>query len=348
MMPMFRFSLRVALAALTLGCAAVLAGDMDSFFRAIRQDNESAMRELLLRGVDPNLVDENGTPGLHLALREESLRVAQLLVASPRLTAETRNQADESTLMLAAIKGQPDLVRQLLDKGAQVNKSGWAPLHYAASGGNLEVINQLLQAHAELDAPSPNGTTPLMMAAAYGTPEAVKLLIESGANIDARNAKGMTALDFANQASRPDAISLLTQAARYKARTPRPAPATATATATATAGAMAAPVTMPAATPMPAAAAASPVMGGNAMPAAPIAGRATTYIAAPAPNQAVQTTGKEPWPGIAAGNHPMDVGAALPAPAAPTVAEQITPPVVMPEPPAMRERRPPERTRGHW
>ena len=337
MMRMPFSNLRPALAALALGCAAALApaaaraDDLGSFFRAIRQDNESAMRALLLRGVDPNLVDENGTPGLHLALREESLRVARLLVASPRLAAETRNQADESTLMLAAIKGQPDLVRQLLDKGAQVNKPGWAPLHYAASGGNLEVIGQLLQAHAELDAPSPNGTTPLMMAAAYGTPEAVKLLIESGANIDARNAKGMTALDFARQASRPDAISLLTQAARYKARAPRPATAARPAP-------VAAPIAMPPAT-VPA-----PAMGASALPAAP----------APTPGQAVQTTGREPWPGIAAGSRPVGAYASPApmsvAPAAPAVAEQITPPAALSEPPApaLRPRQPPERTRGHW
>ena len=58
--------------------------------------------------------------------------------------------------------------------GADVNKPGWTPLHYAATHGHLAIMDLLLEEHAYIDAESPNGTTPLMMAAHYGTPAAVK------------------------------------------------------------------------------------------------------------------------------------------------------------------------------
>lgn len=208
-----------ALAAhLALLAPAALADDPVAFERAIKLDNDFAVRAMLARGFDPNTRTESGNPGLYVALQEGSLKVARLLIDSPRLKPESRNATDESPLMMAALKGQLDFARQLISKGADVNKPGWTPLHYAATGGHLDLISLLLEHHAFIDAQSPNGTTPLMMAAHYGTPEAVKLLIEQGADIDMRNQKGMTAMDFARQAERSNAISLLTQAQQYKAQ----------------------------------------------------------------------------------------------------------------------------------
>ncbi|MDO5693871.1 MAG: ankyrin repeat domain-containing protein [Pseudomonadota bacterium] len=208
--------LRQGAAAVTI---AMLAGtalaDSGAFFRAIKQDNAVAMRNLLSSGFDPNTKDEKGVPGLYMALQEGSLRVASQLLESPRLKPETRNAADESPLMMAALKGHADLVKRLIARDADVNKTGWAPLHYAATGGHLEVMQILLDHHAFIDAQSPNGTTPLMMAASYGTPEAVKLLIEAGADVHMRNQKGMSALDFARRAERPDSVELIETALRW-------------------------------------------------------------------------------------------------------------------------------------
>ncbi len=191
-----------------------VADDSASFIRAIVQDNDSAMRNLLARGVDPNTKDENGVSGLYVALQEGSLKVARLLIESPRIKTESRNATDESPLMMASFKGYLDLAQRLIEKGADVNKPGWTPLHYAATNGQVKLMDLLLEQHAFIDAESPNGTTPLMMAASYGAPEAVKLLIEAGADLRMRNQKGMSALDFAQKAERPDAVELLTTALR--------------------------------------------------------------------------------------------------------------------------------------
>ena len=208
----------VLAASLTVLAPLALADTTGDFERAIKQDNEPAMRGLLARGFDPNTRNEKGTPGLYMALQEGSLKVAGLLIDSPRLKPEDRNASDESPLMMAALKGQLDPARRLIAKGADVNKPGWTPLHYAATGGQVDMIRLLLEEHAFIDAQSPNGTTPLMMAASYGSPEAVKLLIEEGADITMRNQKQMAAMDFARGAERRDAVELLTQAERYKAQ----------------------------------------------------------------------------------------------------------------------------------
>ena len=117
---------------------------------------------------------------------------------------------------MAALKGEFELAAQMVKKGADVNKTGWTPLHYAASNGHVAVIKLLLENHAYIDAESPNGTTPLMMASMYGSPDAVKLLLDEGADLSLKNQQGMTALDFADRGKRPDAVELLTKAQRLK------------------------------------------------------------------------------------------------------------------------------------
>ncbi len=111
--------------------------------------------------------------------------------------------------MLAALAGDVELCRLLIARDADVNKTGWAPLHYAATNGHLEVMRLLLDEHAYIDAASPNGTTPLMMAAHYGSASAVKLLLEAGADPTLKNIQALSALDFANRGTRPDSADII-------------------------------------------------------------------------------------------------------------------------------------------
>jgi len=196
---------------------AAHAGSFEDFFRAVRGDNAGGVRSLLQRGFDPNTRDEHGQTGLLIALREPSPKVVQALLESPQTNVDLANAKDETPLMLAAIKGQQDLVTQLLKRDAAVNKTGWTPLHYAATSGQLTIMKVLLDNYAFIDAQSPNGTTPLMMAAMYGSGEAVKLLLAEGADTTMKNQLGMTAVDFANKANRAEAAELITAAANAKA-----------------------------------------------------------------------------------------------------------------------------------
>jgi len=190
------------------------AGSYEDFFRAVKQDDPRTVNALLGRGFDPNALDPGQTHGLFLALRDGSAKVAEVLIAWPKTNVEWRSPKDESPLMIAALKGQTDLVRKLIARDADVNKPGWTPLHYAASGGHVEILQILLDEHAYIDAESPNKSTPLMMAARYGTPAAVKLLLEAGADPSLRNELGLSAVDFAQQANRPDAAEMIATAIR--------------------------------------------------------------------------------------------------------------------------------------
>ncbi len=192
-----------------IGYSATHAGSYDDFFRAIKRDDAPVIESLLKRGFDPNTPSLDGEHGLMIALREPSLKVAAVLLAWPQTRVDPRNPVDETPLMMAAIKGHVDMARRLIERGADVNKTGWTPLHYAATGGHPAIVGLLLDAHAYIDAESPNGTTPLMMAAHYGSAATVRQLLEAGADASLKNQLGLTAQDFAFRAQRQDVFELI-------------------------------------------------------------------------------------------------------------------------------------------
>jgi ankyrin repeat protein len=187
---------------LAAGTAIAASDDEVAFFRAVDVDNADAVARMLGAGVDPNLLDARGQPALLLALQGESLKVAKLLLDAKGVRIDIRNHAGETPLMMAALKGETDVAVALVAHGAAVQKDGWSPLHYAATGGSPAIIRLLLSKGARLEARSPNGSTPLMMAARYGNEEAVDALLAAGADRSAANDLGMDAAAFAASGGR--------------------------------------------------------------------------------------------------------------------------------------------------
>ena len=203
-----------------IGFSTCFAGSYEDFFTAVQHDDVATVQRLLARGFDANTPDPQGQYGLLIALRQPSLKVARALIDAPRIDLNALSLQGESPLMLAAIKGQLELAERMLKKGADVNKTGWTALHYAASAGQVKLVSLLLEHHAYIDAESPNGSTPLMMASMYGSPEAVKLLLDEGADPMLKNAQGLTALQFAERANRVEAAALVAKAIQLQP--PRP------------------------------------------------------------------------------------------------------------------------------
>ena len=205
-----------------IGFSSVNAGSFEDFFSAIQRDDPQSLSALLRRGFDPNTLDAKGQSGLFLALRDPSPKVVEVLLKAPKIKVETRTPQDESPLMMAAMRGELKLAAALIDKDADVNKTVWTPLHYAASstqGDQLGVAKLLLENAAYIDAASPNGSTPLMMAAMYGNTSTLKLLLDEGADPTLKNQLGLTAVDFAQRADRKEMVELI--GAAIRARQPK-------------------------------------------------------------------------------------------------------------------------------
>jgi ankyrin repeat protein len=205
-----RVALAGGLACAALGALPVQAASADTMIKAVKFDDVKEVNKQLANGMDPNLTDDQGMPLLVLAAREKSDKVAAVLVANPKTNIEITDKAGENAMMLAALNGDMDMVQLLISKDAEVNKKGWAPLHYAAANGHDDIVKLLLDHSAYVDAGSPNGTTPLMMAARGGHVSTVKLLLDNGADLTVKNQIGLNALDFAKQYKEPDVVEGLT------------------------------------------------------------------------------------------------------------------------------------------
>ena len=178
------------------------AGAYEDFFQAVSRDDGEAVSALVQRGFDANSRSPEGQTALHLALRDQSPSVAQALWANRALDVNAVNASGETPLMMAALRGDLDWARRLLERGAKVHQEGWSPLHYAATGPEPKIVALLLDRGAPVDAPSPNRSTPLMMAARYGAEASVDLLLARGADKRLRNDRDLDASGFAKLATR--------------------------------------------------------------------------------------------------------------------------------------------------
>jgi len=185
------------------------AGSYEDFFNAIELDNADQITKLLVKGFDPNTPSENGESALIVAVKKGSVKVVQALVSVKTLDIARTNLQDENALMFAAFNNNIEIAQRLIKSGSEVNKTGWTPLHYAATKGNFLMIKLLLDKSAYIDAESPNGTTPLMMASRYADEQSVRFLIEQGADPTIKNQLDLRASDFANMRNNTSISSYL-------------------------------------------------------------------------------------------------------------------------------------------
>ena len=185
------------------------AGSYEDFFQAAENNDAPALERLLQRGFDANTPGPKGQSALLTAIRQNASQAALVLARWPETRVDARTEDDETALMLAAFHNMLPVAQALIQRQADVNKPGWTPLHYAATKAHVPMMRFLLENHAFIDAPSPNGTTPLMMAARYGNETSVEVLLAAKADPKVRNQKDLTAADFAREAGREALASRL-------------------------------------------------------------------------------------------------------------------------------------------
>jgi ankyrin repeat protein len=91
-----------------------------------------------------------------------------------------------SPLMMAAINGDVDCAKRLLQAGAAVDQAedgGWQAIHWAAQWGQSAFTDFLLEQGANMDATTDDGVTPLLAAVGQNNFDHAQHLIGLGANI---------------------------------------------------------------------------------------------------------------------------------------------------------------------
>ncbi|KAL7299255.1 myotrophin-like [Trichogramma pretiosum] len=107
-----------------------------------------------------------------------------------------------SELVWGIKNGDLDQVRDIIEKkNIDVNQTidGRTPLHYAADYGQSEVVRYLLDKGADANATDKHGITTLLAAIWEGHTNCVRLLLEKGASATGKTPDGSSYLDAAEK-----------------------------------------------------------------------------------------------------------------------------------------------------
>lgn len=218
-----------------------LIQELDNIFKEAEVDNKKQLSNAKLADISLKITeewltgfDENGYSPVALAMyKGHSPETATYLISKMPDPDFPITINKSSSLIVAADSGMDSIIKNLIDKGANVNfqnihgaaaityaaakgdtqiakflienkanvnlldNEDTSPLAYAAKVGKTEIISLLLEHKAEVNLLNKYGNIPLMYAAQGGYDKAVNLLCSQGANVNARNNDGNTALMFA-------------------------------------------------------------------------------------------------------------------------------------------------------
>lgn len=130
------------------------------------------------------------------------------------------DDSSKTIMVLNAVtfcKNQKDLVKTLLDNGADVDGgnlgNNWTALIYATANGlNKDIVELLIKYNANINVREDlNGFTPLMWAAIKDRKDLVKTLLNNGADVNIKDDEGKTALVIAREKGHLETLELLKQ-----------------------------------------------------------------------------------------------------------------------------------------
>ncbi|KAF3314537.1 hypothetical protein TWF173_004620 [Orbilia oligospora] len=162
-------------------------------------------------GVDLELADNIGRTALLFAAKEGYEDIVRVLIDSGA-NPEAKNSSGEAAISLAVGNGHESIVQMLIGIGVNLevkDHRGQTPLFIAARNGSDSIFRRLMESKSDINAVNPEGQTALMAAVERGYETIAELLIKSGASVEDKDKKGQTALMVAAGRCGKDVVELL-------------------------------------------------------------------------------------------------------------------------------------------
>ena len=170
-----------------------------------------------------NILVYGYTP-LHIAVTEGNKEMVEKLFNVTDINLDMETAWRETPLAKASALGFTEIMEELVDAGADVNNQdvlGCTPLHNACYFGHLDSVELLVkQGGTDVALETNRGETPLNYAASWGYTDIMEILVDAGADINQKNSDGETPLHAACKAGHFSAANILvTRGANLKTKT---------------------------------------------------------------------------------------------------------------------------------
>jgi ankyrin repeat protein len=164
------------------------------------------IQALLKAGADPASANADGETALHLVARSSNVEAAKLLIKAGAKVDAREAFGEQTPLMWASARRQPQMMELLISRGADINangavrdyqrvatsesraksmdRGGFTPLMYAAKENCRECVEVLLRHKVDVDKPDPSRVVPVSIAMLNGNWDIASRLIEAGADVN--------------------------------------------------------------------------------------------------------------------------------------------------------------------
>ncbi len=194
--------------------------DWDAIVAAVKHGNVDVLKLLLNDKNTRANLNEAIEPGnalfppetlLRLAAKSGNAEIIKLLIEKGA-NIDNIHAFGSELLRVAIVAENVSLIEILVQKGVSpnaLNKNKHTPLYEAVQGGSGKIVQLLIDKGANVDEEDPIKLTALHRAADWGKVDAAKVLINNGANVDAVDFQGETPLHLAINNKNVDIVRLL-------------------------------------------------------------------------------------------------------------------------------------------
>lgn len=193
--------------------------DIELLCDYIRDGKVDKVKKILQLGVSD--IDEKNSwdsSPLYVACEEGEPEIVKLLIengADVNFPVYRKGEVYYTPLIISSAYGYDDIVKLLVDNGADPNISGYDkdfPLHFASGKNYVDIVDLLIKGGANVNVKNIEEATPLHKAARTNSVATIQQLLKHGADIDAITDIGYTALCEACTANKKDAVRVLLEA----------------------------------------------------------------------------------------------------------------------------------------